>query len=100
MGRTLTAFRYLISRSFCKRRRPKLRALKITPALKPIAELCPETYYTAHVYLAPGVQYIVNPGYNRDRGPGAESPVMIPGHVVGWRVQLFQVFCGVGWAQF
>jgi high affinity Mn2+ porin len=32
-----------------------------------------ESYYTAHVwrgiYLAPGLQYIVNPGYNRDRGP-------------------------------
>ena len=32
-----------------------------------------ETYYTAHVwrgiYVAPGAQYIVNPGYNRDRGP-------------------------------
>ena len=32
-----------------------------------------ETYYTAHVwrgiYLAPGLQRIVNPGYNRDRGP-------------------------------
>jgi len=32
-----------------------------------------ETYYTAHVwrgiYLAPGLQHIVNPGYNRDRGP-------------------------------
>jgi len=32
-----------------------------------------ESYYTAHVwrgiYLAPGVQHIVNPGYNRDRGP-------------------------------
>jgi high affinity Mn2+ porin len=32
-----------------------------------------ETYYTLHVwrgiYLAPGGQYIVNPGYNRDRGP-------------------------------
>jgi high affinity Mn2+ porin len=32
-----------------------------------------ESYYTAHVwrgiYIAPGVQYIVNPGYNRDRGP-------------------------------
>src|ERR1700675_879481 len=32
-----------------------------------------ESYYTAHIwrgiYLAPGVQYIVNPGYNRDRGP-------------------------------
>ena len=37
-----------------------------------------ESYYTAHiwrgVYLAPGLQYIVNPGYNRDRGP-----VLIPG---------------------
>jgi high affinity Mn2+ porin len=32
-----------------------------------------ESYYTAHVwrgiYLAPGLQYIVDPGYNRDRGP-------------------------------
>jgi high affinity Mn2+ porin len=32
-----------------------------------------ETYYTAHVwrgiYIAPGVQHINNPGYNRDRGP-------------------------------
>jgi high affinity Mn2+ porin len=32
-----------------------------------------ETYYTAHVwrgiYTAPGLQHIVNPGYNRDRGP-------------------------------
>jgi hypothetical protein len=32
-----------------------------------------ETYYTAHVwrgiYLAPGLHYVVNPGYNRDRGP-------------------------------
>jgi high affinity Mn2+ porin len=32
-----------------------------------------ESYYTAHVwrgiYIAPGAQYIVNPGYNRDRGP-------------------------------
>ncbi len=37
-----------------------------------------ETYYTAHmwrgIYVAPGLQYIVNPGYNRARGP-----VMIPG---------------------
>jgi high affinity Mn2+ porin len=37
-----------------------------------------ESYYTAHVwrgiYIAPGVQYIVNPGYNRDRGP-----VVVPG---------------------
>jgi high affinity Mn2+ porin len=36
-----------------------------------------ETYYTAHIwggiYVAPGLQYIVNPGYNRDRGP-----VLIP----------------------
>jgi high affinity Mn2+ porin len=32
-----------------------------------------ESYYTAHVwrgiYLAPGVQHITDPGYNRDRGP-------------------------------
>lgn len=32
-----------------------------------------ETYYTAHVwrgiFIAPGVQHINNPGYNRDRGP-------------------------------
>jgi high affinity Mn2+ porin len=32
-----------------------------------------EAYYTAHVwrgiYVAPGVQHIDNPGYNRDRGP-------------------------------
>jgi hypothetical protein len=32
-----------------------------------------ESYYTIHawrgIYLAPGVQHIVNPGYNRDRGP-------------------------------
>ena len=32
-----------------------------------------ETYYTAHVwrgiYVAPGLQHIVNPGYNRARGP-------------------------------
>jgi len=32
-----------------------------------------ESYYTAHVwrgiYLAPGIQHINNPGYNRDRGP-------------------------------
>ena len=32
-----------------------------------------ETYYTAHIwrgiYIAPGVQHINNPGYNRDRGP-------------------------------
>jgi carbohydrate-selective porin OprB len=37
-----------------------------------------ESYYTAHVwrglYLAPGLQYIVNPGYNSDRGP-----VIVPG---------------------
>jgi high affinity Mn2+ porin len=32
-----------------------------------------ETYYTTHVwrglYFAPGLQHIVDPGYNRDRGP-------------------------------
>jgi len=32
-----------------------------------------ESYYTSHVwrgiYIAPGVQYVINPGYNRDRGP-------------------------------
>jgi hypothetical protein len=32
-----------------------------------------ESYYTVHlwrgIYFAPGVQHIVNPGYNRDRGP-------------------------------
>lgn len=32
-----------------------------------------ETYYTVHawrgLYVAPGLQHIVNPGYNRDRGP-------------------------------
>jgi high affinity Mn2+ porin len=37
-----------------------------------------ESYYTAHVwrgiYLAPQLQYIVNPAYNRDRGP-----VLVPG---------------------
>ncbi len=36
-----------------------------------------ETYYTAHVwrgiYVAPGLQHVMNPGYNRDRGP-----VLIP----------------------
>jgi high affinity Mn2+ porin len=36
-----------------------------------------ETYYTAHVwrgiYIAPGLQHVNNPGYNRDRGP-----VLIP----------------------
>jgi hypothetical protein len=42
-----------------------------------------ETYYTAHVwrgiYVAPDLQHINNPGYNRDRGP-----VLVPsfrGHV-------------------
>jgi high affinity Mn2+ porin len=42
-----------------------------------------ETYYTAHlwrgIYVAPGLQHINNPGYNRDRGP-----VLVPsfrGHV-------------------
>ena len=37
-----------------------------------------ETYYTVHVwrgiYVAPDLQYINNPGYNRDRGP-----VIVPG---------------------
>jgi len=32
-----------------------------------------ESYYTAHIwrgiYAGPGLQYIVDPGYNRDRGP-------------------------------
>ncbi len=32
-----------------------------------------ETYYTVHlwrgIYVAPGLQHIANPGYNRDRGP-------------------------------
>jgi hypothetical protein len=32
-----------------------------------------ESYYTVHlwrgIYFAPGLQHIVNPGYNRDRGP-------------------------------
>ena len=32
-----------------------------------------ESYYTAHIwrgiYIAPGLQHINNPGYNRDRGP-------------------------------
>jgi hypothetical protein len=32
-----------------------------------------ESYYTVHawrgIYLAPGLQHFVNPGYNRDRGP-------------------------------
>jgi high affinity Mn2+ porin len=42
-----------------------------------------ESYYTVHawrgIYLAPGLQHIVDPGYNRDRGP-----VLVPsfrGHV-------------------
>ena len=37
-----------------------------------------ETYYTAHIwrgiYVAPDLQHIQNPGYNRDRGP-----VLVPG---------------------
>ncbi len=37
-----------------------------------------ETYYTAHVwrgvFLSGDLQYLVNPGYNRDRGP-----VLVPG---------------------
>jgi high affinity Mn2+ porin len=42
-----------------------------------------ESYYTAHVwrgiYAAPGVQYIVNPGYNRDRGPVAVPTLRLHG---------------------
>jgi len=37
-----------------------------------------ESYYTVHVwrgiYVAPDVQYVVDPAYNRDRGP-----VIVPG---------------------
>ncbi len=37
-----------------------------------------ESYYTVHlwrgIYVSPDVQYVTNPGYNRDRGP-----VIIPG---------------------
>lgn len=37
------------------------------------AERVAELYYTAHlyrgVYAGPDMQYVVNPGYNRDRGP-------------------------------
>jgi carbohydrate-selective porin OprB len=37
-----------------------------------------ESYYTAHlwrgVYLAPDLQWIEHPGYNKDRGP-----VLVPG---------------------
>jgi hypothetical protein len=42
-------------------------------ALKYGRENIMESYYTAHVwrgiYVGPGLQYIVNPGYNRARGP-------------------------------
>jgi len=42
-------------------------------ALNSGRETIVETYYTAHVwrgiYVAPGLQHINNPGYNRDRGP-------------------------------
>jgi len=42
-------------------------------ALRYGRETIVETFYTAHIwrgiYLAPGLQRIVNPGYNRDRGP-------------------------------
>jgi high affinity Mn2+ porin len=42
-------------------------------ALRYGRETIEETYYTLHVwrgiYLAPGLQHINNPGYNRDRGP-------------------------------
>jgi len=40
-----------------------------------------ETYYTAHIwrgiYVAPGLQHIANPGYNRDRGPVLVPPVRL-----------------------
>ncbi len=47
---------------------------QIFPAEKNLGWLAEaDVYYTAHlwrgVYVAPGAQYIVNPGYNRDRGP-------------------------------
>lgn len=42
-----------------------------------------EGYYRSHIwrgiYTGPDVQYITNPGYNRDRGP-----VVVP----GFRLQL------------
>ena len=42
-------------------------------ALRYGREAIVETFYTAHIwrgiYLAPGLQHINNPGYNRDRGP-------------------------------
>ncbi len=42
-----------------------------------------ESYYSGHlwrgIYTGPDLQYIVDPGYNRDRGP-----VLVP----GWRVHL------------
>jgi len=42
-------------------------------ALRYGREKAVETYYTVHlwrgIYIAPGVQHINNPGYNRDRGP-------------------------------
>ena len=42
-------------------------------ALRYARETIFETFYTAHIwrgiYLAPGLQHINNPGYNRDRGP-------------------------------
>jgi len=42
-------------------------------ALRYGREKAVETYYTAHlwrgIYIAPGIQHINNPGYNRDRGP-------------------------------
>lgn len=47
-------------------------------ALKYGRENILEAYYTAHLwrglYVAPGLQYIVNPGYNQARGP-----VLVPG---------------------
>jgi high affinity Mn2+ porin len=42
-----------------------------------------ESYYTAHVwrgiYVAPGVQHINDPGYNRDRGPVVVPSFRAPG---------------------
>ena len=48
-----------------------------------------ETYYTAHVwrgiYVAPGLQHINDPGYNRDRGPVLVPSFRAPCRVLtGW----------------
>ena len=46
-----------------------------------------ESYYTVHVwrgiYLAPGLQHINDPGYNRDRGPVVVPLVPRPRRVLG-----------------